>query len=44
MMWFFVGAALLYCAVLLTQMGTSEFAVIGITSAIAVVNWLVVRR
>jgi APA family basic amino acid/polyamine antiporter len=44
MVWLFVGAALLYCVVLLTQMGRSEFAVIGITCAIAAVNWWVVRR
>lgn len=43
MMWFFVGAALVYCAVLLTQMGRSELMVVGITCAIAAVNWLVVR-
>jgi APA family basic amino acid/polyamine antiporter len=44
MVWFFVGTALVYCVVLLTQMGRSEFLVIGITCAIAAVNWLVVRR
>jgi APA family basic amino acid/polyamine antiporter len=44
MVWFFVGAALLYCAVLLTQMGRSEFVVIAITCSIAAVNWLLVRR
>jgi APA family basic amino acid/polyamine antiporter len=44
MVWGFVGAALLYCAVLLTQMGRSEFIVVGITCAIAAVNWFVVRR
>jgi hypothetical protein len=30
--------------VLLTQMGRSEFLVVGVTCAIAVANWLVVRR
>ena len=44
MVWFFVGAALLYCVVLLTQMGRSEFLVIAITCSIAAVNWLAVRR
>jgi basic amino acid/polyamine antiporter, APA family len=44
MMWFFVGGTLVYCAVLLTQMGRSEFLVVGVTCAIAVANWLVVRR
>jgi APA family basic amino acid/polyamine antiporter len=44
MVWFFVGGTLLYCAVLLTQMGRSEFLVVGATCAIAAVNWLVVRR
>jgi APA family basic amino acid/polyamine antiporter len=44
MVWFFVGAALLYCVVLLMQMGRGEFAVIAITWAIAAVNWFAVRR
>jgi basic amino acid/polyamine antiporter, APA family len=44
MVWFFVGGTLLYCAVLLTQMGRSEFLMVGVTCAVAVANWLVVRR
>jgi basic amino acid/polyamine antiporter, APA family len=41
---FFAGAALLFSLVLLTQMGRSEFYVVGGTSAIALLNWLIVRR
>lgn len=36
--------ALLFSIVLLTQMGRSEFAVLGFTSAIALANWFVVRK
>jgi basic amino acid/polyamine antiporter, APA family len=40
----FSGAALLFSAVLLTQMGKAEFYVVGATSALALLNWLFVRR
>jgi hypothetical protein len=35
---------ILFSLVLATRMGKSEFAVIGATSVIALVNWAVVRR
>jgi len=40
----FAGLAILYSAVLATQMGRSEFAVMGATSAIALANWAAVRK
>jgi len=40
----FWGTALLFCVALLTQMGRSESYVIGATCAIALLNWLFVRR
>jgi APA family basic amino acid/polyamine antiporter len=40
----FAGLALLFSVVLATRMGRSEFAVIGTTSMIALVNWVAVRR
>jgi basic amino acid/polyamine antiporter, APA family len=40
----FAGLALLFSAVLLTQMHRGEFIVVGTTCAIALMNWLVVRR
>jgi amino acid transporter len=42
--YFFAGFALLFSAVLLTQMHSSEFWVVGSTCAIASLNWLLVRR
>ena len=39
----FVGLALFFSAVLLTQMGRGEFLVVGTTCVIALVNWSVVR-
>ena len=40
----FAGLGILFSVVLATRMGRSEFAVIGTTSVIALVNWAVVRR
>jgi len=40
----FAGLGILYSAVLASQMGRSEFAVIGVTSVIALANWLVVKK
>ncbi|HKM67350.1 MAG TPA: APC family permease [Candidatus Acidoferrum sp.] len=40
----FAGLGVLFSVVLASQMGRSEFAVVGTTSAIAFVNWVVVRR
>jgi amino acid transporter len=40
----FAGLGILFSVVLATRMGLSEFAVIGTTSVIALVNWAVVRR
>ena len=42
--YFFAGLGILFSVALATQMGRSEFAVIGTTSVIALVNWAVVRR
>ena len=39
----FAGLGLLYSVALATQMGRSEFAVVGVTSAIAFANWLAVK-
>jgi APA family basic amino acid/polyamine antiporter len=39
----FTGIAAAFAAVLLTQMGRAEFAVVGTTCAIACVNWIAVR-
>jgi basic amino acid/polyamine antiporter, APA family len=40
----FSGLALLFSAVLITQMGRGEFYVVGSTCLIALLNWLLVRR
>jgi len=40
----FAGLGILFSVALATRMGRSEFAVIGTTSVIALVNWAVVRR
>jgi amino acid transporter len=40
----FAGLGILFSAALATRMGRSEFAVIGTTSVIALVNWAAVRR
>jgi basic amino acid/polyamine antiporter, APA family len=40
----FAGLALLFSMVLLTQMGKGELYVVGTTCAIALLNWLFVRR
>ena len=40
----FSGLALLFSLVLMTRMGRSEFYVVGSTCAIALLNWLLVRR
>lgn len=40
----FAGLALLFSIVLLTQMGRGEFHVVGTTCAIALLNWIFVRR
>lgn len=40
----FAGLALIFSLVLLTQMGRGEFAVVGTTCIVALVNWLAVRR
>ncbi len=42
--YFFAGFGLLFSVVLLTQMHRGEFFVVGITCAIALLNWLLVRR
>jgi basic amino acid/polyamine antiporter, APA family len=42
--YFFAGFALFFSAVLLTQMHSREFWVVGSTCAIASLNWLLVRR
>jgi basic amino acid/polyamine antiporter, APA family len=40
----FAGLALLFSVVLMTQMGSGEFYVVGTTCAIALLNWILVRR
>ncbi len=40
----FAGLALFFSVVLLTQMGKGEFYVVGTTCAIALLNWIFVRR
>lgn len=40
----FAGFALVFSVVLLTQMGRGEFYVVGTTCAIALLNWVFVRR
>ena len=40
----FAGLALLFSIVLLTRMGRGEFYVVGTTCAIALLNWILVRR
>jgi basic amino acid/polyamine antiporter, APA family len=40
----FAGLGILFSVLLAARMGRSEFAVIGTTSVIALVNWAVVRR
>ena len=40
----FAGLGILFSVVLATRMGRSEFAVIGTTSVIAMINWAMVRR
>jgi amino acid transporter len=40
----FAGLGILFSVALATRMGRSEFAVIGTTAVIALVNWAVVRR
>jgi len=40
----FAGAAIVFSVILLAQMGRAEFYVVGGTSAIALINWLFVRR
>jgi basic amino acid/polyamine antiporter, APA family len=40
----FSGLALLFCIVLLTQMGRGELYVVSATCAIALLNWISVRR
>lgn len=40
----FASLALLFSVVLLSQMGRGEFYVVGTTCAVALVNWLFVRR
>lgn len=42
--YFFSGFGLLFSAVLLTQMHRGEFFVVGATCAIALLNWLLVRK
>ncbi len=44
MPYLFAGLGILFSVMLASQMGRSEFAVIGATSAIALANWVVVRR
>jgi len=40
----FSGVGILFSVVLAAQMGLSEFAIVGATSAIALANWIAVRR
>ena len=40
----FAGLGILFSMILLTQMGRGEFMVVGTTCAIALVNWLSIRR
>ncbi len=40
----FAGLSLIFSLVLLTQMGRGEFAVVGTTCVVALINWLAVRR
>ena len=40
----FAGLGVSYSAVLATQMGRSEFVVMGVTSVIALVNWAALKR
>lgn len=40
----FSGLGILFSVVLAAQMGLSEFAIMGATSAIALANWIAVRR
>jgi basic amino acid/polyamine antiporter, APA family len=40
----FAALSLIFSALLLTQMGRAEFAVVSATCAIALINWLIVRR
>lgn len=40
----FAGLGVLYSAVMASQMGRSEFAVMAVTSVIALANWMVVRK
>ena len=40
----FAGLGVLYSAVLASQMGRSEFAVMAVTSVMALANWMVVRK
>lgn len=40
----FAALGILFSAALVTQMGRAEFLVVGTTCAIALVNWIVVRR
>jgi len=42
--YFFAGLGLIFSLLLLTQMGKSEFVIVGATCVVALVNWLVVRR
>lgn len=42
--YFFSAVALLFAVVMLTQMGRGEFYVVGATCAIALLNWIFVRR
>jgi basic amino acid/polyamine antiporter, APA family len=44
MPWLFAGLALLFSVALATQMGRSEFAVMAVTCAIALANWMVARK
>ena len=44
MPYLFAGLSLIFSLVLLTQMGKGEFAVVGTTCMVALLNWLVVRR
>ena len=39
----FAGLGLIFSLLLLTQMGKSEFVIVGATCVVALVNWLVVR-
>jgi basic amino acid/polyamine antiporter, APA family len=40
----FAGLGLIFSLLLLTQMGKSEFVIVGATCVVAFLNWLVVRR